>query len=237
MWWELFLGAVLGTLFSIAVTVVFEKQKRPQLTMKIVVVEAAHYPPKSHPADDAQFLYVKLINENLSRFWSVFINRNVTLGCRGRISFHRLDGTPLYERWMTLRWTRSDEYNKFMNTFQLQDGSVVTIFDKDRFNYATAKKDITPGDEELFNIACRYDKDENCYGWSNDSYSSTPQWRNPDWEIPKGVFLANIEIVSSTIKVSKVFRIMNDLSIKDFRLSPALPQDKIISVKEPVNQP
>jgi hypothetical protein len=78
--------------------------------------------------------------------------------------------------------------------------------------------DVYPGESELLDIVMRADNDEECYGWNNEAYFSTPPWRNPNWKLPHGRYLIQITVTSSGQKCVRGFRLINDVSRKDFRL-------------------
>ncbi len=61
--------------------------------------------------------------------------------------------------------------------------------------------------------------------WSNQSYFSDPPWRNPDWKLSKGRYLIYITITSSGDKCKGLFRLINDVGQKDFRIENARPED------------
>jgi hypothetical protein len=61
--------------------------------------------------------------------------------------------------------------------------------------------------------------------WSNQSYFSDPPWRNPDWKLSKGRNLIDITITSSGAKCKGLFRLINNVGQKDFRIENARPED------------
>ncbi len=69
------------------------------------------------------------------------------------------------------------------------------------------------------------DNDDDCFGWSNDSYFSDPKWRNPDWKLLPKRYIAKVTIISSGVKREELFRVMNNVPRKDFRLERTLRQD------------
>ncbi len=90
---------------------------------------------------------------------------------------------------------------------------------------STLKKDIYSGDTEKLDVAARFDLDEDCYGWNNEGYFSNPIWRNPKWKLKAGRYLVKVEISTSGEKTTGLYRLLNDVSIKDFRLEEATAQD------------
>lgn len=122
---------------------------------------------------------------------------------------------------MVIRWPNSPEPIPLLFEF---DGKQATIVDPSLITLEQ-RKDVFPGEVELIDVACRLDDDEDCYGWNNESYFSNPLWRNPSWRLPQNRYLINVTIVSAGEKLSKPFRLINDVSINDFRLEDALPED------------
>jgi hypothetical protein len=92
--------------------------------------------------------------------------------------------------------------------------------------------DIYPGQTQLLDVANRPDDDKDCYGWNNETYFSTPRWRNPKWQLPKGRYLVNIAVASSGQQFLDCFRLRNDMTRRDFRLEPANKEDKDRAARE-----
>ena len=85
---EVFLGAILGTIFSIITTIIIERQRKPSLELRIgrIGVEDNYV---NHPAKKARFLYLELANKSLPE-WLGWISRSGALQCHGTITFHHL---------------------------------------------------------------------------------------------------------------------------------------------------
>ncbi len=220
---EIFLGALLGTIFSIITTIWIEVQRKPKLILKIASPSDIVY-DKQHPAQKARFLGVNI--ENLSLSWVVrWLSRNAATQSTAQITFYHLDGQKVFSNSMAGRWSGSPEpvppiaisgdnvvIEKLMLSFDLSVGS-------------TLKRDIYPGDTEKLDIAARFDLDEDCYGWNNEGYFSNPIWRNPKWKLKAGRYLVKVEISTSGEKTTGLYRLLNDVSIEDFRLEEATAQD------------
>jgi hypothetical protein len=97
------------------------------------------------------------------------------------------------------------------------------LIDEMRFNQISIT-DIH--DEEILDIAARFDIDEEAYGWCNDNYISEPLWRAPQWRLNQGNYLVKVKIVSANTEKTELFRIINSGPINDFRLEDARPDDK-----------
>ena len=53
-----------------------------------------------------------------------------------------------------------------------------------------------------------------------------PLWRNPDWKLSSGRYLVRVVIVPAGEKCAGLFRLINDVDMKDFRLEKALASDR-----------
>jgi hypothetical protein len=169
--WETFVGGVLGTVFSIVVTVVVENLRRPNLTITIE-------PPGDYALGSIvggnQEPYRALTVRVSNTFFANWMERGAALGCRGTISFHRLgDGQDIFGTAMAARWAGGlqpipvpivNAHSKQVEQFLVDDqrlagGSVM---------------DIHSGESEFLDIAARFNGEQNCYGWNNESYFVQP---------------------------------------------------------------
>ena len=91
----------------------------------------------------------------------------------------------------------------------------------------TTRIDIPPGESLHINVAARFDEEEECYGWNNESYFSNPVWRNPEWRLIAERYLVRLTIISAGEKCVGLFRLINDVSRNNFRLENSLPNDII----------
>jgi hypothetical protein len=76
--------------------------------------------------------------------------------------------------------------------------------------------DIHPGDSELLDVAVRFDTDQDCYGWNNETYFLQPPalfGRNPKWRLGYDRFLVKIVVRSSGHTRAAVFRLINDVPV------------------------
>src|SRR5262249_728606 len=104
-------------------------------------------------------------------------------------------------------------------------GQQFQLIDFTRLSLAS-RIDVYPGETQLLDVAIRADNDAECYGWNNEAYFSTPQWRNPNWKLPSARYLVRIEVVSSGQKYGDGFRLINDVGRTDFRLDQTTVQEK-----------
>jgi hypothetical protein len=124
---------------------------------------------------------------------------------------------------MQIRWTNLP--NPTPDIFVI-DNKTYSHFDPRKFDHFS-RVDVYPGETELLNIASRFDNEDDCFGWSNESFYVPPLWRNPNWKLPKGRYLVHVVIISAGEKCDSVFRLINDMGMQDFRLEPTLPDDKV----------
>ncbi|MGB0081390.1 MAG: hypothetical protein WBP90_07670, partial [Terracidiphilus sp.] len=167
----------------------------------------------------SRFLRVKVYNKPMPTplHW---LDRSAALQCTGDVQFCRESGTAIFSSPMKIRWSGSDEPNSpQLNT----SGVVVYLFDARKYS-AAFRRDCFPGVPELVDIAARYDNEDECYGWSNESYLKGV--RNPDFKLDKGRYLVKITIYFSGNIASHVFALENYASRKDFRLEPASKAEK-----------
>ena len=85
--------------------------------------------------------------------------------------------------------------------------------------------DVYPGEAELFDVAVRFRNEDDCYGWNNESYIHN--WRAPDWRLPPGRYLIRVVITTAGQTCEGLFRLINDVPLGDFRLTAALPEDRV----------
>lgn len=213
-------GAFLGALLSLLASIYFEYQRKPKLELKI------EDPPfdatyESAPAKKARFVRVQLCNRAMPRLFR-WLGRDAAMYCHGDIQFHHLlDGAPLFSRPMPIRWAGSDEPLSFQ---VLPDGKVVQVFDQVKYN-AAFHRNCYPCSKEPIDVAARFDEDEDCYEWSNESYLPGKGWRNNDWKLPKGRYIVTVTVYSAGEKVTGVLKLENSVGLKDFRLMKASDDD------------
>jgi hypothetical protein len=215
---------ILGAIIAALVTILVEYLRRPKLKLNIGPIEEQDY--SNRPAKHKRALRLKLENLSLPK-WASWMSRNPAMQCGGIITFHHLDGQNIFGRTMTIRWPDSPEPTPL--TFHFE-GKKAAIVDPARITLEQ-RMDIFPAEAELIDVVCRFDNDEECYGWNNESYFSEPLWKNPNWRLSKGRYLVRAIIFSSGQKCTELFRLINDVGIGDFRLEKALPEDYEIMKK------
>lgn len=216
------LGAFFGALLSILATMAIEKQRKPkfEFTIESEPLDRSNVPVS---VKESRFLRVWVLNRPMPRLFSWFLARSAAYHCTGAIQFHHLDdGASVVARAMPVRWVGSDEP---FSEHVLPDGGIVYLFDLGKYN-AAFQRDCFPGTAELVDVAGRYDDEEDCYGWSNESYLTAKGVRNPDFKLPKGRYLVKVTVYSSGEKASAVFTLENSSSRENFRLSSASEEEQ-----------
>jgi hypothetical protein len=217
---ETALSILAGGILTIFSSLWVELIRRPKLKLTISTPSDHHY--DSHPAGEARFLLVDVFNEPTFR---LLPPRNVATQCRATVTFHHLDGQDVLGRVLTARWRSSPEPVGING--QIENGPAIKIFDPTRFELIP-QVSIAPGEPaQAFTVAAKFDNDEECYGWSNENYFSNPQWRHPKWRLPKGRYLVIVTVHSAGVYRRAVFRLLNDVERRDFRLEPASREDEV----------
>lgn len=215
------LGAFLGAVLSILASIAIEYQRKPklQITIETPPLDRENLPS---PVVHSRFLRVWVTNQPMPEVLR-WLGRSVAYQCTGDIQFHHLDdGAAIFSRAMPVRWSASDEPFSY---HVLANGTVAQIFDAAKYN-AAFRRDCFPGRPELVDVVARYDNDEECYGWSNESYLPDKNWpRNPEFRLPKGRYLVNVTIYSSGDRISQVFVLENSVGREHFRLLPASEEE------------
>jgi hypothetical protein len=219
---ETVISIVAGAIVAILTTITVEMVRRPKLRLRIAPAVDAPY-PEDRPAKRGHALTVDLINDPLPPFFR-WMSRSPALQCRGAISFHHLDGQRFFKDQMPIRFARSPQPVPMQIVLGELHGFLV---DPMRLS-ADSRVDVYPGEFTPIDIAVKFDSEDECYGWSNLSYFSDPPWRHPDWKLPLGRYLIAVSVSSSGQKCTGLFRLLNHGGPKDFRLEPALTDDKII---------
>ena len=153
------------------------------------------------------------------------MSREAAMQVHVEVSFYHLDGQNVFGREMIARWSGAPE--PVLPTVILGDKRGV-IFDPQRLT-VSSNMDIYPGHSQSFDIAAKFDSDEECYGWNNEVYFSDPLWRNPNWKLAHERYLVKVTISSAGEKITKVCRLINDVPRDNFRLEEKLPDDKVLS--------
>lgn len=218
------LQIIAGAVISIFFVIYLEKKKLPLLRCRIEHPPIdLQYTPR-HPAMRHKALRIIVSNKPLNSMLRWCLPRSAALNCKAIITFHHLDGQNVFGRSMNGRWVSTPQPIPLRGKVGDQE---LILIDEMRFN-KVSRVDIYSDDETALDIAARFDDDQEAYGWSNDSYFSNPLWRAPQWELPQGRYLVQIRIISSNTEYIGLYRLVNDVSIDDFRLEAAQQSDQVV---------
>jgi hypothetical protein len=214
-----FVSTMFGGLVSIGAVVLVEYLRRPNLALSKEDPPLEHkYDPASRPATEMRSLRVNVSNRTLPGFarWMV---RAPALQCRAAITFHHLDEQDIFGRTMEGRWPNTPEPAPIVIAPSTPEGQHIALIPQTR-----GWVDLQPGESEPLDIAMRADNDAECYGWNNEAYFSTPIWRNPNWRLGPGRYLARVIVTSSGRKCIGWFQLENSVGRESFRLEPYTPR-------------
>ena len=91
---------------------------------------------------------------------------------------------------MPLRWSGTPEPTPMQVKIGSQVGEIV-----DHFRYYLEQKvNIPAGQSRKLDLAAQFDNEQECYGWSNESYFSSPKWRNPARKLDTDTYRVQISL-------------------------------------------
>jgi hypothetical protein len=221
------LEVVLGAIIAILITIRVEKLRKPELELRIAPPKDIEY--QDRPATVARFTGLELVNKPLPRWARRWMSREAAMQCHGTITFYHLDdGQNVFGRVMRIRWADAILSPEPIPIRGFVDSVQITIIDPTRFTLES-RIDVHPGEDERqrLDVAARFDNEDECYGWNNESYLSDPPWRNPNWKLSKGRYLVRVTVLSAGEKCTGIFRLVNDVAQQDFRIEPVLSTDSI----------
>lgn len=213
---EIWFGAVLSILTTLAVAIAVEYLRKPELKIELLDPPGLHEFPVDgdQPVREMRYVTVAATHRPIPRF-ARLMGRNPALSRHGHISFHRMDGSGIFPAPMPLRWAGSQQ--PLMPKVVL-GGVEGRIIDEDGL-FMESTADIAPSERRTIDLAARLDDDEDCYGWCNGSYLA-PGWRSP-WKLPQGRYLVRVTVFSGGESWSEVFKLLNQGPRDAFRLEEA----------------
>jgi hypothetical protein len=151
-----------------------------------------------------------------------FLRRKPAIGCKAFITFHiATDGKKFRDHEMTGRWVGSREPLSAVITNQ---GSISYLPDP---SVVRDDLDIYAGQQEALDVGVRFDQEDKCYGWNNESYWSPTPWRSQHWELPRGDYLVVVTIrTNDGLECRDIFKLLNSGKRQDFRLEHASEEEK-----------
>ncbi len=206
--------AFLGALLSILASIGIEYQRKPKLHFEI------EDPPtegfySSGSVKKARFVRVLLCNKAMPRLLK-WLGRNPALQCSGHIQFYHIaDGAPILSSAMPIRWAGAEEPFTLQT---IENGEPKQVFDVAKY-HAASFRNCFPGTKEIIDVAVRFDNEDICYGWSNESYLK--DWKNPDWKLSSGRYFVKVTVTCAGELDSGVFKLENSAGMQNFRLTKA----------------
>lgn len=213
------LGVVIGGVITMLTTIMVENLRKPHLEIGMAAPTDREY--QDRPAKHARFVHVAVRNKPLPS-WARWMSRNVAIHGGATITFHHLDGQNVFGRAMQGRWSSSPEPVPL--SLFVEGKTEGFLVDPSRLTLVS-RMEIPVGEAEILNVAGRFDQENECYGWSNESYFSNPQWRNPNWRLLGGRYLVKVTVASAGEKCTGIFRLINDAPQNAFRLEPGSQVD------------
>jgi hypothetical protein len=209
---------VLGALFVLWL----EYLRRPRLRMSIEPRPIDSRYGDDAPARNVRTVRVILNNRPIFRLFKWMV-RAPAQQCRASITFHHLDGQDVFSRSMNGRWSNSPQ-PVLSDILDLTGKRIMRLLNPNDL-LLISRIDVHAGDGQPLDIAIRADDDTECYGWNNEAYFSTPNWRNPLWRLPANRYIVRVSVEASGQNRIDYFRLINDVPRSDFRLEPVTRSD------------
>src|SRR5258705_2841147 len=161
---ETAVGIIVGGLITILTAIGVEYLRRPKLGLSIED-RALDRNKLGKPSRNRRMILRNAPLPLIARW----MQRSAATQCRGEITFHHLDdGQNVFDRVMAVRWVKSPEpvSDRVIDTqgtvqYYIRDFAKLSI---------DSRIDVYPGEQELLDVAVRFEGEPECYGWNNDSY-------------------------------------------------------------------
>jgi hypothetical protein len=220
---ETFIGIVLGAVISILVTIWVENLRRPRLRISIAPPVDTTLTSLTGAYQPMPFRSLRVRVSNGALSWLAgWLERAPALQCRGTITFHRyVDGQDVFGAVMAGRWAGGPQPSPIPIINATNNQIEHWLYDDERLGSAGADMDIYPGNSEDLDVVVRFNTDQDCYGWNNETYFLRPPaqpGRNPKWTLGHSRFLVKVVIRSSGHTRTDVFELINDVPVTSFRL-------------------
>jgi len=212
MWLTTAIGAFIGAFLSLFLSILIENQRKPKLSIRLDEPSTDNN-QINRPAKKIKILRVHVINAKLPKFF-FWLNRDAAMHCNADIQVLHIDNlSPIFQHTISARWSRADE--PISQQFDSTTKQMLPVPDISKYN-AAFTRNIYPDSEEPIDTFVRFDADEECYIWNNDTYYKG--WRNSEVQIPKGRYYVIVTLYSSGEIIRGYYQLENSVSIKDFRL-------------------
>lgn len=217
---SLLMGVILGGIITIIVALWVEYLKTPKLEIllpnpEFVVLQTVDLNTNQLIQTPITSLRLRVRGKPLSRSLK-WMMRSFAPRCYARIAFHQIDtGEKIFE--MHGRWASLSQPTQPWGQI---GGQPIQFFDLERLNFGK-HADIYPDEYEELDVAAKFGSEPDCYGWNNENYYSTPQFRKPEWRMPRGRYFVWVTIKAGGQIYSEMFRLHNEGSPAEFRLELA----------------
>jgi hypothetical protein len=199
--------AILGIILAMAIPVLFEQWKKPDLDIIAMNEEGR---------GAAQYKFVHLRVVNKPHKIVQFIERNYANEARANITFiDKSSGNELFS--MPCKWSGKPEPVELI--YSPQAGGNIYVLDVTKISEAESTN-IAPGkDGEVLDVAIKHNGEIECYGFNAQSYApqAQPGWKDPNKRISLPQCLLKVKVTSGDISKAKDFTLKNpDKAIENF---------------------
>jgi hypothetical protein len=195
---------IFGILASWIAAIIYERTTRPKLALGLDKGPRAL--GKIEEKAPHEFYHVRVKNRPVR--WPL-PGRKPAWSCKAKIEVFNLDGTRAIKEAIQGRWTSQPE----PLVPAVSNDQTVNIVDFARLMLAR-KMDVHCHEEEQLSIALKYEGQNECYIFSNESYLYSA-WMNPDWRLDKGTYRIRITVFYERGIAQKDFLLENSDSTRD----------------------
>ena len=213
---------LIGLILTIAATLYIEKLRSPKLEF-FEEDDSSGNLARDAPAKKIKLLRVKIINIDLPEVIR-FLRREPAYHCRVTFQvFYHDNKKPLFEKPIPARWSHSDP--PAITQLDSNTNKEISIFDWSKYN-EIINHDCYTGIPEPIDIVARFDSDNECYIYNNDSfYPNYVNWKSENKKIPQGRYFLVVTAYYSGMKTYGYYELENNLSVDHFRLSLVSPSE------------
>jgi len=193
------IGFIFGIIASTLATLMIDYGTRPLL--KIFLDDSPRAQGQIPNQPPHEFYHLKV--RNVSAQWPL-PGRRPAWSCKATIEIFDLNGTiRVIPETIVARWPSQPE--PLLPT--LSSGHLYNILDPARMLMAQ-KYDIHSHDNPKIDIALKYEGNQDCHVFSNESYLY-PMWQNPNWRLNNGTYNLRITLYYERGRKEFNFRLRN----------------------------
>lgn len=222
-------GVALGAVLSVVVTAVVERAKRPSLRLVLMWdgQPRRFWFGGRDPEHLADVLFLQATNKPLPCEFR-FLGRATATEVAGSVCFRDCEGHPAFvelrcdratgttQEWalrMPVRWANSPQPSRTVWAERVgrPQSAPWMISDPERL---VQTQRIRPGGPEdarggvndgTFSVAVKFGTDEECYGFTNESYRHG--FRHPRWRLTLPYYLVDVEVTSADGECNGLYRL------------------------------